>query len=278
MGRRPDPVRRHFQRLDDEPCYKFNELYHLCLHCMAAKKAVDTDARRNNTNSVAPAVLPRIHGSKPALSKHLANCPNSTDARMALAASEAAAMAELRPAANSASSASPLTQSQVDCIVRCLIEFQAENRLPDTFNERPSTLRFIGSLNAAAVERLPARRALTDLLNKYAAEVSAEEALGVMELQNISGGRVNFLRDVWQNIVKIHLLGCQLALFGAILAFGLFPTGSRHDGFTLAKQIEKLMVKAEAQCWKIGAVVTDNAGQCNRARQILAVCWPRVVF
>ncbi|KAG6944479.1 hypothetical protein JG688_00017054, partial [Phytophthora aleatoria] len=30
--------------------------------------------------------------------------------------------------------------------------------------------------------------------------------------------------------------------------------------------------------WKIGAVVTDNAGQCGRARRILSLRWPEIAF
>jgi hypothetical protein len=33
-----------------------------------------------------------------------------------------------------------------------------------------------------------------------------------------------------------------------------------------------------AQGWDVGAIVTDNAGNCARARRILALRWPKIVF
>ncbi len=33
-----------------------------------------------------------------------------------------------------------------------------------------------------------------------------------------------------------------------------------------------------AQGWDVGAVVTDKAGNCARARRILALRWPKIVF
>ncbi|CAK9858545.1 unnamed protein product [Sphagnum jensenii] len=33
-----------------------------------------------------------------------------------------------------------------------------------------------------------------------------------------------------------------------------------------------------AQGWDVGAVVTDNAGNCARARRILALRWPKIIF
>ncbi|RLN91893.1 hypothetical protein BBJ28_00026671 [Nothophytophthora sp. Chile5] len=80
------------------------------------------------------------------------------------------------------------------------------------------------------------------------------------------------------NIAKTHLLGCQLTLFGSAVTFGLFPTNSRHDGLAVAELMESVMLSAEIKGWQIGAVVTDNAGQCGRARRILALRWPKVIF
>ncbi|KAG6946728.1 hypothetical protein JG688_00015883, partial [Phytophthora aleatoria] len=66
----------------------------------------------------------------------------------------------------------------------------ADNCLPDSFIERPSTLRFIESLNADAVDHLPARKTMGGpMLTKYAAEVTAEEDEDVRDKQNSTGGR-----------------------------------------------------------------------------------------
>jgi hypothetical protein len=33
-----------------------------------------------------------------------------------------------------------------------------------------------------------------------------------------------------------------------------------------------------AQGWDVSAVITDNVGNCARARRILALCWPKIIF
>lgn len=93
-----------------------------------------------------------------------------------------------------------------------------------------------------------------------------------------TNGWVNLLSDVWQNISKEHLLGCQLSLFGILLTYALLPAGDEHHGIAIAKQLEQLLERAQLEGWCVGAMATDNAGQCGRARRILAIRWPQVVF
>ncbi|EEY58479.1 uncharacterized protein PITG_01147 [Phytophthora infestans T30-4] len=80
------------------------------------------------------------------------------------------------------------------------------------------------------------------------------------------------------NISKEHNLGVQLTLFGVILTFALTPVGDRHDGLAVADNIEKVIRQGLDEGWNIGAIITDNAGQCGRARRILALRWPQLVF
>jgi hypothetical protein len=158
---------------------------------------------------------------------------------------------------------------------RLLIEFQAENFLPTSFIEKGSTKRLLKFLNSASVRAMPTRHALrTRILDKYSltGDQSSREVL--LERQQSTGGRVNLLSDVWQNVAKKHMLGCHFGLFGTIVNYGLFPTTSRHDGIAIAQQLEAIIEGANLESWRIGAIVTDNAGQCGRARRILALRWP----
>eukprot|EP00644_Phytophthora_capsici_P005324 jgi/Phyca11/97103/e_gw1.1.1704.1 len=97
-------------------------------------------------------------------------------------------------------------------------------------------------------------------------------------MANRTSGWVNLLSDVWQNISKDHLLGCQLSLFGELLTYDLLPAGDRHDGIAIAEQLESVLEKVLGEMWRVGGVVTDDAGQCSRARRILALRWPHIVF
>lgn len=42
--------------------------------------------------------------------------------------------------------------------------------------------------------------------------------------------------------------------------------------------MEAVMLHAEERGFHVGAVATDNAGQCSSARRIVPLRWPRVVF
>ncbi|RHY28643.1 hypothetical protein DYB32_005806 [Aphanomyces invadans] len=83
---------------------------------------------------------------------------------------------------------------------------------------------------------------------------------------------VNFLSDAWENTAKTHILVVQLALGGLSLTFGAFRCGNRHD-----VQSESILSMIE-DGWNVGAIITDNAGPRDRARRILAVRWPKIVF
>ncbi|ETO58690.1 hypothetical protein F444_22927, partial [Phytophthora nicotianae P1976] len=91
-----------------------------------------------------------------------------------------------------------------------------------------------------------------------------EQRGSVRAIQNRSGGRVNFLSDVWETIAKLHTLWCVIALFGRILFYDLKDSGDRHDGLALAEQMEGVIDELLPSEWKVGATVTDSTGQCSR--------------
>lgn len=255
-----------FRALPNEPSNNFGEVFHVCLHCEAAKEGL----ARVDEVAAQDIETKKIHGSVVALRRHLEVCPHTPAARMSQKAATHLDQAAALHASSKGLPCAPLSNAQVEHMRKCLVEYQAQHRLPDSFIDDPTTHRLFASMNCSVVDKLPNRRALGGrMLNAYATEVSSQESLRVLDLQNKSGGRVNF----------IHLLGAQLILFGVIATLGLFTTGSRrHDGLALASQMEKILLEAQEKGWNIGGVVTDDAGQCGRARRILALRWPGVVF
>ncbi|KAE8977007.1 hypothetical protein PR003_g26517 [Phytophthora rubi] len=272
MGRNRDPVRKQF-RDTKERINQQNDTYHECLHCIGAKE----ELAKTDKDEAAKIVIAKIHGSVASLRRYLERCEHTPETRMAR---EAAAALEGTPVPIQAPEGQrQLSLGQVGLVIKRLLEFQARHRLADAFIEDDTTRRLVESLDPRFVEHMPCRRTFGGpILKKRAMEVIEEEADDLMNLQRQSGGRVNFLSDVWMNIAKAHLLAAQLGLFGVFTTLGLSPTGSRHDGLELASQMEKLMEEAEAGGWNIGGVVTDDAAQCGRARRILALRWPRVIF
>lgn len=83
---------------------------------------------------------------------------------------------------------------------------------------------------------MPNRHILGDrVLNEYAQLHFVEQQDNVREIQHQSGGRVNFLSDVWETIAKLDVLGCLVALFGRVMTYGLKPVGARPDGVAIAQ-------------------------------------------
>ncbi|OWZ08252.1 hypothetical protein PHMEG_00019234 [Phytophthora megakarya] len=76
------------------------------------------------------------------------------------------------------------------------------------------------------------------------------------------GGRMKFLSDVWQGIARLHVLGCMIAMFATIVSYGLFVTGSRHDGIAIAQPMENVMVDTEGKecCYSATSLLSLNVG------------------
>ncbi|GMF57770.1 unnamed protein product [Phytophthora fragariaefolia] len=147
---------------------------------------------------------------------------------------------------------------------RSIIEMHADNHLPDRLIERDSVLRFLELLVPGITDILPSRRTLgSRILKEHVARCKAIETNDLKTIQDSTNGWINILSDVWQNICKEHLLGCQLSLFGALLTYALLPAGDEHHGVAIAAQLEKLLEQVLQDQWQVGAIVSDNAGQCG---------------
>ena len=171
------------------------------------------------------------------------------------------------------------SKSKIERVERALVEYQHDNLLADTFIDKQSTIAFFEEIAPGIKQYMPSRRVLGGrILGDHAARCEANDEKLLRCVQAKTGGRVNLLSDVWQNIAKNHLMGCQLSLFGRVYTFEVAAVGDRHDGVAIAKQLEGIMNKAMEKDWDVGAIVTDNTGQCGRARRILALRWPRVIF
>ncbi|ETI31971.1 hypothetical protein F443_21135, partial [Phytophthora nicotianae P1569] len=124
---------------------------------------------------------------------------------------------------------------------RLLLEFHAEALLPDSLLEPLSFRRLITFLNARCglPGAVPHRHVIGDhVLDEYATQNSIEQRDIIRAIQDRSGGRVNFLSDVWETIVKQHILDYMISLFGCVVNYGLRPAGDRHDRLAIAKQME----------------------------------------
>jgi len=145
-----------------------------------------------------------------------------------------------------------------------LLEFQAKANLPESFVSQQSFQCLIKFYNAEAAKALPTRQLLGGpILNKYTDKVdSGDHATLKAAAPPGSGKRINFMSDAWENIAKTHILGVILSLVGLCVTFNTFTCGSRHDGLAIAEHLESILLLMITQGWDVGALVTNNAGNC----------------
>ncbi|KAE9335231.1 hypothetical protein PR003_g13114, partial [Phytophthora rubi] len=221
--------------------------WHFCKHC---HRAYNASKLPNGTYSLPEPK--RIKGRIENFKSHLKRCEHFIAHGSSTGSSDAATanptVGGLLCSGDGASTLSqqnPRKQTRIDdyyvgffeenerqLFERVILEFQADNNLPDTFIERKSTYRLLHLAHTMMIDvsPLPNRKKLGGpVLDRYALACEDDESTALLECQKTTEGRVNFLSDVWQNIARAHLLGCLLWLYGKQLTYGLFQTGSRHD-------------------------------------------------
>ncbi|KAG1686443.1 hypothetical protein DVH05_004871 [Phytophthora capsici] len=150
------------------------------------------------------------------------------------------------------------SRSEYKQIERSLIKLHADNHLADRFIEQDSTQRFMELVCPGLTDILPSHRALgTRVLKEHAARCKSVNADALRLMKESTKGWVNLLSDS--------------------IADDLLPAGPHH-GIAIAKQLEEVSERALGEKWRVGACVTDDAGQFGRARRILALRRPQVVF
>ena len=133
---------------------------------------------------------------------------------------------------------------------------------------------------------MPSRRKLSGKLLRDAAKSSRDDILPKMANFH-SNFKCNYfcVCDGWVDVSKRHILGSIVALLNLWFAYdeslgkGNLITDDRHDGLAVAQQIEKAFIKTENDFGiTFGGVTTDEAGQCQRAKRILALRYPNMYF
>ncbi|ETN02814.1 hypothetical protein PPTG_15777 [Phytophthora nicotianae INRA-310] len=203
-GRPPGPAGMNFYRLN-EHCNS-TQWWTVCKFCYAAHVSAKTTVPFPT----------HIRGRKENWEKHLDKClyyarvtgkPAQRDENRAEAGEHGQAYKHQR------TSPPAFTPVELMNFWRLLLEFQAEALLPDSFVQLCSFRRLLGFLNARCglPGAVPNRHILGGrILDEYAEQHLIEQRNDVRAVQDRSGGRVNFLSDVWETIAKQHVLGCMV--------------------------------------------------------------------
>jgi len=94
------------------------------------------------------------------------------------------------------------------------------------------------------------------------------------------GATLGISLDGYQTTGRKHFTGIMLHANGHTVPFDeILQGGDVHHGIAVAKEIEEAIYMVQTSTnMVIGSVCTDDAGQCARARRILALRFRRIVF
>jgi hypothetical protein len=99
------------------------------------------------------------------------------------------------------------------------------------------------------------------------------------------GCNLNFICDGWEDGSKRHILGCIVQVWNEWMSYdealgnGNIIDSDEHHGIATAKLIETAFTKVVNDLgMPVSCVVTDDVGQCQRAKRILSVRFPHMYF
>eukprot|EP00170_Pyropia_yezoensis_P002135 contig_9020_g2139 len=172
-----------------------------------------------------------------------------------------------------------LTASKRAELEKRVLVLVADQRLSFSAVEHSSFENLVRLLRPTAVAHLPSRRQLAGrILHAAASEASTHSKAAVVRLLQGSA-RATLMLDGCKRSNNTHVLGAVLGIAEERLVLDSEDEGHQHDGISTAAAtagfIDRLAGEGEI---RVGCGCTDDAGQCGRARSILALRYPALIF
>ena len=158
-----------------------------------------------------------------------------------------------------------------------LTEWIVDTVQPFTIVEKGSFCRFVDSIRPSASLNLPGREKVRTVLLATSTEDAQRSMETAIQQQLRAGHRPGLATDGWENVSKTHVEGIMLIAGGKSFPLEAIKAGSDHHGIAVAKGWEDVMHKY-ADTYTFSYLVSDDAGQCGRARRILALRHPYMIF
>ena len=172
----------------------------------------------------------------------------------------------------------PMSEEEVFDMEEKLIEMIVDNHLAFNIVERPSFLRFVASLRNTANTRIPGRTKVKEKLLVNAATIAKEDLLAHVKNELNKGHLPGLIVDVWMNVRKVHIEGVILKAGDGFFALQADQADFEHDGMAVARGWEGLIIRFGDEYHGLFYFLSDDAGQCARARRILALRHPHIIW
>lgn len=167
--------------------------------------------------------------------------------------------------------------------VLCL-ELIVDNNLPFSFVECDTFRKIVEFLHCAAVNDLPHRRLVGGGLLTERSKAAVTWGLDELTKRANRGQYVGLSSDGWMNINKNHILAVVLTCNDFHFTLDSVQCGDEHHGIAVAQETEAFFLELAKEDDRYGAqfdvryFCSDDAGQCARARRMLALRWPHMIF
>lgn len=160
-----------------------------------------------------------------------------------------------------------------------LLLLVVDRRLPFSFVESDAFIDVVRVLRQSAVPRIPSRRQLGGTILDTAAVHAKTQSRNVVKGLLRGSAKGTLMLDGYQTSDGTHVLGAVIGIGPERFVLDAKEEGYEHDGIATAIEIASVIDDVEQDGdFPIGCVCTDDAGQCGRARRILALRYPHLVF
>lgn len=173
----------------------------------------------------------------------------------------------------------PLSADENTALDGRLLHLMADARLPFALVERASFVELVGSLRQSAIESLPSRRQLSGSVLNRAAEAAMRSSLGAVKALACGEVRATLMVDGYKGHDGRHTLGAVVGVLAKRCVHDIEEEGYQHHGLATAAGVASFLERIDNDVGVLVACVcTDDAGQCGRAKRILALRHPRLIF
>lgn len=177
-----------------------------------------------------------------------------------------------------------LTEDEKRILHVLCLELVVDNNLPFSFVERFTFRKIVEFLHCAAVNNLPHHRLVAGRLLTERSKVAVAWGLNELTQRSKCGQYIGLSSDGWMNINKNHILAVVLTCNDFQFTIDSVQCGNEHHGIAVAQETKEFLLELAKEDNRYGAqyiisyFCSDDAGQCGRARRILALRWPHMIF
>ena len=175
----------------------------------------------------------------------------------------------------------PLSEAEQKELNKLVLELVIDLSTGFSVVERPSFHRLLDFLRPQSSRALKGRWWLSEkILNDRYNKALENRNKSILEAF-MQGHHFGIVVDGWEMINKVHIQGVMVKAGPKSFLLSTYKEGDTHHALAIAKVWEEDILRTDTlrpYAHKVKYFVSDNAGQCARARRILSLRHPYILF